>query len=295
MPLWNSRRRGKPRNPSRVSAYFSEARYQTQNEHGDLSTLHGYGPQSPGSVRARNFSAVQPLTRYNDERVPNSPKDELHMGGVAPLAGLHPGLMPAADVGRSTASGRSSKHADGHNDMNIAPSSNGLWSWIPHITQSTDDATISRRIREVFVFTEQFINNFYVDRPDTGNISEAVIEKINRSQLLSTNRLQTYLNEADFQTPLITHVLISLLLDLISFDSMTSQRSLLPKEYQNYTTLAIARTRNSTSDEEIPRKRSPPHNSPHTNLLNRHTTGPQFLQSPHGIHTPEHRHRPTIH
>lgn len=151
----------------------------------------------------------------------------------------------------------SSKHQINPTNRKAVPVGNNLWSWIPYVAQPADDATVSARVKELFVFAEQFVNNFYDDRKYDGNIRDELLEPANTSQLLSTPQLQTCLAEADRQTPFIKHILVCLLLDLISFDSGTSKTSLLPKEFQNFNVLTKARTLSESSSIEIPRKSNP--------------------------------------
>lgn len=247
MVLWNSRRRGKPRDQSRVSAYFDTPRYKVGNKRNDLSSLHGYTTHDTGRLVTRDPSGTCAVFVDDEVREFYSPRDELHIGDVSRVAETYSEPLPVTNfVGTGAENGRSNQYGSG-------TMVDGLWSWIPHLSQSADDFTVSHNVRDIFVFAELFVNNFYTDRRDCDNNLGATIDRINHSRLLSTSQFQERLAKSRYQTPLIKHMLISLLLDLISFDFIAEQGSLLPQEFQHYTELARARTRDDSLPADIPR------------------------------------------
>ena len=130
-----------------------------------------------------------------------------------------------------------------------------LWSWIPHISQSADDSTVVGRVKEVLVQAEQFVSNFYCERAHSDMRPNPHLDDINHSPiLLSVDALVAELARADHQLPLIKHSLITWLLSLISFDIDAPEKSLLPKEFRNFTVLAEARGNSTETDNEIRRE-----------------------------------------
>lgn len=133
----------------------------------------------------------------------------------------------------------------------FGPLNQGLWCWIPHLKQASDDATVTDRVKDVLVSAENFVNNFYWDRPYIGDIPDGILDCTNRSSI-STDELNEKLRHADHQIPIIKHVLVTRLLDLISFYSPETKESLLPVEFQNYKTLAQASVDSTPNDNGNP-------------------------------------------
>lgn len=230
MPLW-----GRGRHQDLWAQRHSNSHFGTQNNRHSFDTkqrkpliLSASGPQEIDDESSTSDHFKLPPLKYGNARTPpyrrstSLPMDDFSFLLEKPLK---------------------------QEPTSVVSPSEGLWSWIPHVAQSADDSTVSHRVKEVFVFAEQFVSNFYSDRPQTLPTSAESIDTVNRSRLLSTPQLRNYLVEADYQTTLIKHVLMSLLLDLISFDTETGDGSLLPKHFQNYTMIAAARSRSTSSTD----------------------------------------------
>lgn len=135
-----------------------------------------------------------------------------------------------------------------------SPIQTGLWAWIPHVMQSADDDTVVHRVLDIFTSAEQFVNNFYGDHGQESDGTNPSLERLARASQFTLSQLQHYLKNVNHKTTLIKHILISLLLDLISFQSTTSKGALLPKEFQNFNLVAEGRSRSTSDKPEVPRE-----------------------------------------
>lgn len=284
MRLWNSKRYRKPR-PSRVSTFFaSSSAYDAGDDHAFSTSSNGYGPQviSDTGFRPNNLVTRSLENQIVEGRHPNRRQDS-PVSDTSSTRRKH--LEPWST---STASGPSSteippRDTKENSEPILEVSRDGLWSWIPHVAQSADDEDVRSRVKEAFLFAEQFVINYYCDQVSTSEISLEALRKVNRSQLLPMGQLQTYLAEASYQVTLIKHILISLMLDLISFDSVGSEGSLLPKEFRNYIALAKAMTRSNAND--IPRESIPLGSfCMYIDMVSRCTASLECLQSVVNIH-----------
>lgn len=255
MRLWNSKRYRKPRPASRVSALFSTPTvYDYGDDHAFSSSSNGYGPQviSDAGFRPNNLAIPPSGNEAVDDRSPNSLSDSSVSERPSTRKGHLEPWSPSTVYGATSTSRSPTKHDLRVLLDNAESSRGGLWRWIPYVAQPADDDTVLYRVKESFLFVEQFVLNFYTDRAAICEVSQEAMARVNRSQLLSNAQLQDHLNEAAYPTALIQHILIALMLDLISFDSVSSQGRLLPKHFQCYVALARARTRSNTN--EIPRE-----------------------------------------
>lgn len=249
MRLWSPKRPRKSRPGSRFNVLFpSQTTYDGGDDHAFSSSSNGYGPQvmSDKGFRPNNLAILPSgdgiATRSSSNYRTDSPVSDSSSTRQKRFEPWSP-----STVNEQIDTRRSSREENCELDDEPGPSHDGLWSWIPYVPQSADDDTVLYHVKEVFLFAEQFVVNFYTDRMATCAASQEVLSKVNRSQLLSDGELQTQLSDATYHTTLIRHILISLMLDLISFESVASA-SLLPKEFQNYIAIAQARTR-SNADE----------------------------------------------
>lgn len=269
MVFWNTKQDVHPRSYTTSDDRTSAAKWNINNEQRNVSFANDYERHRRDQLANRH----QLLESKYDEptkgqqklhkRRQSAPTPDVHFGNVA-----HHGRPVATAIQGSEiiTSPRFSEgqHLFGEHEQtdlhipvqNLALNYNGLWSWIPHVTQSADDVTVTTRVREVFVFADQFVNNFFSDRHYQGHISDQTLELANSSPLLETHQLQIYLSRAVSQVPLIKHTLMSTLLDLISFDLSASERSLLPREFRNFNLIAKARTVSKSPANEVHRKLS---------------------------------------
>jgi hypothetical protein len=126
-----------------------------------------------------------------------------------------------------------------------------LWSWVHHLRQSADDKNIVLNVREVFVLAEQYVNNFYVNRPRQ-ELPEDLppdLEKMSFPHLSSS--VTDLLRQVHCQDTVIKHCLVSIILSTISLDCDNSYRSLLPLEFIQ---LPKALQKSTASERRIPCK-----------------------------------------
>lgn len=250
MRLLNSR---KPRRRSRVSDLFSSSTvYDVGDDHAFSTSANGYGPQVISDAAFRPNNVVRrPLEEDTIEAKNAAGHQDSPVSDSSSIRRKYADPWSASTMSGPSTTEAPPRRIDREQEGIPAVGRDGLWSWIPHIAQSADDDTIRYRVKEVFLFTEQFVLNHYRDQVIGSEVLQEALIKVNRSQLLPTPQLQEYLAKAAYQTTVIKHVLLSLMLDLISFNSVGSKGSLLPREFQNYTALAKARTRSDA--DEIPR------------------------------------------
>lgn len=247
--------------------FKSNNRYKDTREQDDFRTRPGASAASFGSVDkyqperlpgAGHFHGPKAAFPHGNDSVTSSSGYQHHSNNATSLPkGNRVERVPYRN-------GALSSNASFHNGSGINRSDSfetnynnnhfgsALWNWIPRVSQSADDATVVDRVKSVFVFTEQFVNNFYSDQTYEHEVPDGILEKVNHSPLYPTARLRHYLSKADCQTSLIKHTLVSLLLDLIAFDSTSSTgTSLLPAEFQNYNAIASARTLSTASGTDM--------------------------------------------
>lgn len=252
MRLWSAKRHRKLRPVSRVSGLFSSPAYDGGDDHAFSSSSNGYGPQviSDEGSRANKLATSLPCNGVTNGSILNHRRDSSVSDSSSSRRRCFEPWSPST-VNEQIDKKHHSEFESRALDSESGSSHDGLWSWIACVPQSADDDIVLHRVKEVFVFAEQLVVNFYTDRKANNEVLQEVLNKVNRSQLLSDSQLQAHLNNATYHTTLIRHTLISLMLDLISFESVAS-RSLLPKEFQSYIALAQARTRSNADD--IPSK-----------------------------------------
>lgn len=266
MRLWGADRDGQ----LRVGTHNHESRAQrTSKNRNHASHADTYSSQftNPAAYRDHGSVVHESENRHRLKKQPRTRKAALETNSHFEDRKQYEPLKPQHEQNhgdtvyqdqmttkiRSSVDGRPKLGNESSNEQVVMNGVN-LWSWIPYVAQPADDATVSGRVKELFVIAEQYVNNFYTNREYDSNIPDDILEQVNTSPLLSTSQLQKCLSKVDYQTPFIKHILVSLLLDLISFGSNKSKLSLLPIEFQNFSILANARTRSESSSNEIPCK-----------------------------------------
>jgi len=128
-----------------------------------------------------------------------------------------------------------------------------LWSWIPYLRQSVDDKNMVANVREVFVHTEQYVNNYYVNRPrqELPEDFPATLKGMSFPHLAPYTPITDLLRQVHHQDTVIKHCLVSIILSTISLDSDNSYPSLLPLEF---TQLPKALQQSTAKERKIPRK-----------------------------------------
>lgn len=128
-----------------------------------------------------------------------------------------------------------------------------LWSWIPHLRQSVDDKNIVANVRKVFVLAEQYVNNYYVNRPlqELPEDFPAEIKGMSFPHLFPHTPIIDLLQQVHHQDTVIKHCLVSIILSTISLDCDNSYPSLLPLEF---TQLPKALQQSTASERKIPCK-----------------------------------------
>jgi hypothetical protein len=126
-----------------------------------------------------------------------------------------------------------------------------LWSWVPHLRQSADDKSIVSNVREVFVLAEQYVNNFYVNRPcpELPEDLPPELEKMSFPHLPFRTPVTDLLRQVHCQDTVIKHCLVSIILSTISLDCDNSYPSLLPLEFIQ---LPKALQKSTASERRIP-------------------------------------------
>lgn len=250
MRLWNSRRY---RKPSRVSTFLgSSLAHDFSDDHAFSTLSNGYGPQviPDAGFRPNHLVTHSSEHEFGEGRNPN-PRRDSPVSDSSSIRRKQLGPWSTSTASEPSSTDAPPKDTTRNYESIPQVTRNGLWSWIPYIAHSADDTDVQSQVKEVFLFAEQFVMNYYCDRVPIDEIPMDALSKVNRSRLLPMGQLQTYLIESSYQTTLIKHVLISLMLDLISFDSVGSEGFLLPQEFRNYIALAKAMTRSQPA--EIPR------------------------------------------
>lgn len=114
-----------------------------------------------------------------------------------------------------------------HSHRSYRPS---LWAWIDHIPQSADDATIIFKVQQVFTLAEQFVNNFYVDRPSQQCQCELLFEHKSFENLPVGIQPSDVIHIVAHPTAMIKHSLVALLLSTILL-TRNGPYCLLPSEF----------------------------------------------------------------
>jgi hypothetical protein len=104
-------------------------------------------------------------------------------------------------------------------------------AWERHLPQSADDATIQHEVLTLFEFIEHHVDDYYYDRHT--KISQGTVDQLTELQspyLPYGLSLEDLLDLARYQTPIIKHCLINLVVSGMSFQE-PAPFPLLPEEF----------------------------------------------------------------
>ena len=143
------------------------------------------------------------------------------------------------DRGRHDRRGRHGGHSTESSSPQISNASlaqshqgyrSGLWAWIDHLPQSVDDDNIISNVQQVFTFADQYVNNFYVDRPSQQRDCEPFLCPESFGNLPDGIQPADVIHIVAQPTAVIKHSLVATLLSTISL-TRPGPYSLLPPEF----------------------------------------------------------------